>query len=99
MCKKQLNVDEAAKDYGYLEYFRKSLLSDNVSDHRKESTLLAIKFHESKRDYYTTSLRQVNHLVQIDEKPNLELVETKWELYKMSISFQPTREFKIDFDL
>ena len=34
-----------------------------------------------------TFLRQINHLIQIDEKPNLELKEPRWEIYKISISF------------
>ena len=32
-------------------------------------------------------LRQINHLIQIDEKPNIELKEPRWEIYKISISF------------
>ena len=98
MCRKQtvnkqLNIDQTTKDYGYIEYLRKSIMNAPDSS-QKESLLLTIKFHEAKRDYFSTSLRQVNHLLQIDEKPNLELMEPKWELYKVSISFQRICEFK-----
>ena len=90
---KQENKDPAARDYSYIEHLRKSVMmvpGAPISPY--------IKFHESKRDYFTPSLRQVNHLVQIDEKPNLELMEPKWELYKVSISFE-WRKFRnlIDF--
>ena len=87
------DIDPAAKDYGYIEYFRKSIM--NVPDcSHKDSVLLLIKFHESKREYFTASLRHVNHLIQIG-RPNLELMEPKWELYKISISFEPIRKFYI----
>ena len=100
LCRKQAKVDPALIDYGYIEYLRKSVEAGNIStsDISKEEALnlmlYHIMYHESKRDYYTPSLRQVNHLVQIDEKPNLELSEPKWELYKISISFLPICEFK-----
>ena len=74
---KQEDLDPTARDYSYIEYYRRSENSEN----------LYIKFHESKRDYFSASLRQVNHLVQIG-KPNIELLEAKWELYKVSISFE-----------
>ena len=102
--RKQEDVDPAARDYGYIEYLRKSVVAEdwslNASDIQKEMMLNLIRFHESKRDYHTVSLRQVNHLVQIDQKPNLELMEPKWELYKVSTSFE-CRKFHdlIDFDI
>ena len=90
MFRKQIDLDPAAIDYGYIEYFRKSIMT--VADG------YFVKHHESKRDYYTVSLRQVNHLIQIGT-PNLELMEPRWELYKVSISFQRTCEFYILMDL
>ena len=101
--RKQEDVDLAAKDYGYIECLRKSVVAGNFSltapdIYLKEGMLNLIRFHESKRDYYTASLRPVNHLVQIDEMPNLELMEPKWELYKISISFQRIRKFDKTFN-
>ena len=116
LWRKQAHLDPAAKDYGYIEYLRKSakIIRENQ---RKRSALACesssaasnispiiepmlslIKFHETVRDYFTVSLRQVNHLVQIDEVPNLELMEPKWELYKISISFQNRKFHKIFID-
>ena len=108
LFRKQQDVDPAFRDYGYIEYLQKSMGASNFSStasdiNQKEAVYLNvmlndIKHHESKRDYYTASLRQVNHLVQIDEKPNLELSEPKWELYKISISFQRIRKFHKTFN-
>ena len=99
LCNKQTDLDPALRDYGYIEYFQKSM-PDDEEDSLKESVLCSIKFHESRRDYFTASLRQVNHLIQIGE-PNLELSEPKWELYKVSISFQHKCTFSnlIDLDI
>ena len=86
LCQKQVHLDPALRDYGYIEYLQKSM-PDDEEEYLKESTLCRIKFEESTRDYFTATLRQVNHLIQIGE-PNFELSEPKWELYKVSISFQ-----------
>ena len=88
------------RDYGYIAYLRKSM--DNTPEHGgrdlsgrdlsgKEFRIRQTMFHEGLRDYNTASLRQINHLIQIDQRPNLELMEPKWELYKISISFLPSK--------
>ena len=83
---KQLPEDPTQTDYGYIEYLQKSM--ENISDPAyKEIMSLKIKCEEGRRDYYVESLKQINHLIQIG-KPNLELTEPKWELYKISISFR-----------
>ena len=101
MIRKQIDVDNTETDYGYIAYLRKAM--DNTGwDHRdrdltgrglseKEKRIRQTMFHEGLRDYFTDSLRQINHLIQIDQKPNLELMEPKWELYKVSISFQASK--------
>ena len=72
-------------DYSYIEYYRKS--ADKRSDFSlRLGQLHQVKYCEVERDYFTGSLRQINHLIQIDEKPNLELKEPQWEIYKISIS-------------
>ena len=84
-----MHLKPIEKDYAYIEYCRKSMI--NTKDPSvKEERLQSMKLHEGERDFFTPSLRQINHLIQIDEKPNLELMEPKWELYKISISFQMT---------
>ena len=100
MIQKQTDIDPVERDYGYIAYFQKSM--DNYREHAapdqtgrdlsaKEKNLQRmirkIMIHEGLRDYFSASLRQINHLIQIDQKPNLELTEPKWELYKISISF------------
>ena len=89
-------MDFAERDYGYVAYFRKS--TDETPEYGdrfltgrdisiKEKRVRLTMFHEGFRDYFTPSLRQINHLIQFDQQPNLELMEPKWELYKISISF------------
>ena len=87
MADKQLDVNPTERDYAFLDYFRKAMMND-THPCKKEIRLQMLKFNTGIRDYYIPSLRQIDHLIQIDEKPNLELMEPKWELYKISISFQ-----------
>ena len=94
MAKKQSTLNPIEVDYAYIEYFRKAMIND-TDPCGKENMLQCVKFHEGQRDYSTPSVRQINHLIQIDEKPNLELMEPKWELYKISISFQETDASKL----
>ena len=89
-----MGLNPIEKDYSYIEYFRKAMMNE-TDPCKKEDTLQLVKFYEAERDYYTPSLRQINHLIQIDEKPNLELMEPKWELYKISISFQKADTCKL----
>ena len=99
LCHKQIDLDPTVKDYSYIEYLQKSVLNAKDSIH-KDGLLRLNKVHESERDYFTASLRQVNNLIQIG-KPNLGLMEPKWELYKISISFQKIGKFNnlIDSDI
>ena len=102
MFNKQQDVDFAKRDYGYVGYFRKAMENSQEDGSRdlsnrnlsiKEKMTRQAMFHEGLRDYFTKSLRQINHLIQIDQKPNLELTEPKWELYKISVSFQTIGKF------
>ena len=93
MIQKQEDVDMAGRNYGYVGYLRKAM--DNTGEHCprpdlpvKEKRIRQTMFHEGLRDYFSTSLRQINHLIQIDQRPNIELMEPKWELYKISVSFE-----------
>ena len=98
-------MDKTERDYGYVYYFRKAM--NNTPEHldqnggrdltgqgltSKEIITRHTMFHESIRDYFTASVRQIHHLIQIDQKPNLELLEPKLEVYKISISFQKISE-------
>ena len=106
MFNKQQDVDFAKRDYGYVAYFRKAMENSQEDGSRdlsnrnlsiKEKMTRQAMFHEGLRDYFTASLRQINHLIQIDQKPNLELTEPKWELYKISVSFKPIGKL-IDYE-
>ena len=81
-------MDESHKrmDYSYIEYLHKAMANETDAS-VKMNTFHQIKLHEGCRDYYGSSLRQINHLIQLDEKPNLELKEPRWEIYKISLSF------------
>ena len=85
LYQKQVAVDPAERDYGYVEYLRKSMNYPG-----RELKIMKVKFHEGQRDYYSPGLKEINHLIHIDQKPNLDLTEAKWELYKVSISFEHT---------
>ena len=85
LCQKQIHLSPAERDYGYLKYFQKSF---EIDPFYRDQLFERIKYQESERDYFSVSLKPINHLIQIDEQPNLELIEPKWELYKISISFQ-----------
>ena len=87
MIQKQNIADRTKINYGYIEYLRKAM-EKNSCPLEKERKLIGIKFHEARRNYYSQSLKPINHLIQIDERPNLGLMEPKWELYKISISFE-----------
>ena len=89
--KKQMNVDLPRWDYGFIEYYHKALALYTDPDKRSE-LLHKIKLNEVQRDYFTPSLRDISHLIQIDEKPNLEMKEPRCEIYKISLSFQPQRK-------
>ena len=89
---KQDHKDRGKKDYGHIDAFRKSMINE-TDPRRKEDMLNQLKHYESERDYFTASLRPINHLLQIDQNPNLELAEPRWELYKVSISFEVISKF------
>ena len=90
MKQKQINLHPAEKDYGYIECMRKSMEMAPAAFSPLNEWM--VTYDEAERDYFTASLRQINHLIQIDQKPNLELMEPRWELYKISISFQHIRK-------
>ena len=75
-------------DYSYIEYLHKAMA--NATDASKEDKMdlfHLIKGHEGFRDYYSSALWHINHLIQLDEEPNLDLKEPRWEIYKISLSF------------
>ena len=90
---KQINnvPDPAQWDFEFIEYYKKAIAVSTDPDEISRNLQL-IKLSEAQRDYFTPSLRQIDHLVQIDEKPNFELKEPRCEIYKISLSFQAQSE-------
>ena len=76
----------AERDYSWIEYKRKAF--ENQTDPAlKEKYLHRLQDVEARRDFHTGSLRPIDHLIQFDNNPNMELKEARWEIYKISISF------------
>ena len=61
----------------------------------KMSHLHGLRSYEATKDFFMGSIRQINHLIQIDATPNLDLEQAKCEIYKISVSFEPKRKFLI----
>ena len=74
-------------DYSYIEYYEKSYENLKNSPARQKSLLNAIQNAKQLRDYHTGSIKQINHLIQFDSQPNLDLKEPRWEIYKITLSF------------
>ena len=92
LAQAQRRLHPAKIDYGFIEYLR--IAAESYLDPPlKDWVACSIKFYEGQRDFHAPSLKQINHLIQIDEKPNQEMKEPKWELYKISISFQARSKF------
>ena len=47
-----------------------------------------LKDAEARRDYNKGIMMDIKHLIQLDHKPYRDLTEAKWEIYKISISFE-----------
>ena len=72
-------------NYTYIEYARKAY--KNAGRNCKELYFQNLQFMEAIKDYFTESIDEINCLKQFDQIPNLDLKESKWELYKISFSF------------
>ena len=81
-------IEPSKHNFGYIDYYRKSHALETDPE-KKELVYNQILEQEAFRDYHIESLRPINNLLQIDRKPNLELMEPKEELYKISVSFWP----------
>ena len=96
MAQKQqelMNENPSMVDYGYIEYFRKAVANSSNLQEKKNLSFVLLNY-ETQKDYHSPSLRQINHLIQIDETPYLELQEPRWEIYKISLSLQPNGKFR-----
>ena len=86
---RQENIPWSEKDYTYIEYYQKAYENEDGERNPMEKDLYLYCFREAEvnRYYFTGSLWQINHLIQFDSKPNLELKEPRLEIFKISLSF------------
>ena len=79
--------NQSEADYRYIEFFEKAYENERHKTDRDLSTLSLVRYLKQDRDYYLGSMKQINHLIQLDTQPNLMIVEPQWEIYKITISF------------
>ena len=91
--KKQQDIDKHERDYSYIEYYRKAYENMQIEEEKRYYYFMLLHA-EAARDYNTTSIRQIDHLVQLG-KPNFDLKEPECDLYKVSISFEAVNGKKI----
>ena len=75
----------------FLEYFRKAYEYEDDLE-KKKFALDNLRALEIENDFYRGSLKSISNLIQFDPKPNFELKETRCEIYKISVSFEPKRK-------
>ena len=85
-------------DYSYIDFHRKAYENETQPE-MKMQYLHMLRESEARRDFHRGSLRQINHLIQFDMKPNLELNEVRCEIYKISVSLEYKRKSLIFFQL
>ena len=89
---KQHNIPWPEKDYSYIDLFREAYEKEN-RPMKKMKILHELRAGEAKRDFFNGSIRQIQHLIQLDPTPNLELKEARCEIFKISVSFEPARKY------
>ena len=78
-------------DFDFVHYYRKAYENESIP-WVKEHKMSSLQMAEAQRDFYTPSIKEINHLVQLDSHANTDLKESKWELYKISVSFSFKRK-------
>ena len=87
----QIDIPWVEKDYSYIDYLEKANNYNN--DRKKEVAILnALREEKVRRDYHLSSLKQINHAIQFDQTPNLDLKEVRSEIFKITINFAPISE-------
>ena len=91
MQRKQKYKDPSLTNFGFIEYFRRSYENETDAT-RANETLHLLRTSEAQRDYFHGDLKQIQNMIQIG-RPNYDLKEAQWELYKLSVSHEHTSEF------
>ena len=72
-------------DYSFVDYYQKAYeFAQHDAD--KSAAWVILRQAEARRDFYTGMIKEIKRLEQFDSKPNLELTEPKWEIYKITIT-------------
>ena len=86
-------------DYKFINLFNeavhcfmmeKKLLTGEPLDRQRTEYVLESMHSKIHRDYYSGSIKQFN-LEQIDLRPNWDLAEAKWDLFKITLSDNGTK--------
>lgn len=89
---RQGNISWENKDYTYIDLYKKSYEYESDPATKKTTRLYVLRAEEARRDYHTGSLKSINHLIQFDQEPNLDLKKVRVEIYKITVSFIPKRK-------
>ena len=73
------------EDYNYIPLLRKAIEHETDISLQKDYHA-ALVHSETHRDFYMGSIKQFKTLSQVDIKPDYELKEAKWDLFKISMS-------------
>ena len=73
-------------DYSYIDFFEKAVVNEKFNLRRRQSIQNTLQYAILHRDYHLGSVKQINHLIQFDTRPNA-IVEPQWEIYRITISF------------
>ena len=76
-------------DFSYIDYYKKAYALTTIIADKKSLSNMIVEA-EALKEIRTPSLKSIKPLIQLDEKPNLEIKEPRWELYKVSLSFKTT---------
>ena len=93
LCLRQENISWENKDYTYIDLYKKSYEYERDPETKRINRFYALRGEEARRDYHTGSLKSINHLIQFDKEPNLDLKEVRLEIYKITVSFEPNGKF------
>ena len=96
LMRMQSGIPWPEKDYSYIDLYQKAYDNDHDAM-RKENILNTLKDAKVRRDYNLGSMKQINHAIQFDQKPNTELKEAQCEIYRITINSVPISKMPFSF--
>ena len=79
------NTPPSQWNYSFVDYYQKAYEFEE-KDELKCNFRILLRQAEARRDFYTGMIKEITRLEQFDSKPNLELREPQWEIYKITIT-------------